>query len=84
MSLKDRISFLTSPAEVDAFLTEVGRIDVEALRFEHQLDALRCRAVVLDQEYTHAVDPLKSFLLEPGEGLSAFTINRTLLDMTQT
>ncbi len=40
-------------AEIDAFLAQVGRIDVEALRLEHQLDALRGGAVVLDQQYAH-------------------------------
>ena len=36
-------------AEVDAFLAEIGHIDVEILGFEHQFDALRRGAVVLDQ-----------------------------------
>ena len=36
-------------AEVDAFLAEVRHVDVEILRLEHQFDALRRRAVVLDQ-----------------------------------
>ena len=40
-------------AEVDAFFAEIGRVDVEALGLEHQLDALRRRAIVLDQQYPH-------------------------------
>jgi len=35
--------------KVDALLTEVRRVDVEALRFEHQLDRLRGGAIVFDQ-----------------------------------
>ena len=41
-------------AEIDAFFAEVGRIDVEALGLEHQLDRLRDGAVVLDQQNAHA------------------------------
>ena len=41
-------------AEIDAFFTEIGRVDVEALGFEHQLDALRGRAVIFNQQYAHA------------------------------
>ena len=36
-------------AEIDAFLAEIRDVDVEILRLEHQFDALRRRAVVLDQ-----------------------------------
>jgi hypothetical protein len=36
-------------AEVDAFLTEIGGVDVEALGFEHQLDGLSGRAVVFNE-----------------------------------
>ena len=43
-------------AEIDAFLAEVGRIDVEVLGLEHQLDALRGGAVVFYQEHAH-VEP---------------------------
>jgi hypothetical protein len=35
-------------AQIDAFFAEIGRIDVEGLGFEHQLDRLCGRAVVLD------------------------------------
>ena len=41
-------------AEIDAFFAEVGRVDVEALGLEHQLDALRGRAVVFNQQNAHA------------------------------
>jgi len=36
-----------------AFLTQVGGVDVESLGLEHQLDALRSCAVILDQQYAH-------------------------------
>ena len=42
-------------AEIDALLAEIGRVDVEPLGLKHQLDALRCRAVVLDQKDPHVV-----------------------------
>ena len=35
-------------AEIDPFLAEIGGVDVEALRFEHQLDRLRGGAIVFD------------------------------------
>ncbi len=41
-------------AEIDPFLAEIGRVDVEALRLEHQLDRLRRGAIVFDQQYAHA------------------------------
>ena len=41
-------------AEVDALLTEIGGVDVEALGLEHQFDRLRCGAVVLNQQNAHA------------------------------
>jgi hypothetical protein len=44
-------------AEVDAFLAEVRRVGVEALRLEHQLDALRHCAVVFDEKYAHVWSP---------------------------
>ena len=36
-------------AEIDAFLAEIRRIDVEILGLEHQLDALRGGAVIFNQ-----------------------------------
>src|SRR3569623_1117828 len=45
-------------AKIDALFAEVRRVHIETFGFEHQFDALRRRAVVLNQEYTHAV-PLK-------------------------
>ena len=36
-------------AQIDALFAEVGRVDVEALRLEHQLDRLRGHAIVFDQ-----------------------------------
>src|SRR5256885_14479530 len=41
-------------SEVDAFFPEVRRIDVETLRFKHQLDRLRDGAVIFYQQYAHA------------------------------
>ena len=40
-------------AEVDALFAEVGSVDVETFRLQHQFDALRGRAVVLNQQDTH-------------------------------
>jgi hypothetical protein len=45
-------------ALIDPFLAKVGRVDVEALRFEHQLDYLRGGAIVFDQQYAHSNSPL--------------------------
>ena len=47
------IMILSGSAEIDAFLAEIGRIDVKAFGLQHQLDALRSSAVVLDQQYAH-------------------------------
>src|SRR5579864_3191021 len=44
-------------AEIEALFPEIGRVDVEALRPEHQLDALRGRRLVLDQQHAHRVFP---------------------------
>src|SRR5207302_7057398 len=41
-------------SEIDAFFSEVRRIDVETLGFEHQLDRLRGRAIVFNQQNAHA------------------------------
>src|SRR5580704_13409961 len=46
-------------AEIDPFFPKVSRIDVEALGLEHQLDRLRCCAVVFDQQYAHANPSLR-------------------------
>src|ERR1700682_3576781 len=40
-------------SEVDAFLTQVGGENIEALRREHEFDALRDGRVVLDQQDPH-------------------------------
>src|SRR5439155_5772961 len=40
--------------EVDAFLSEIRRIDVETLGFKHQLDRLRDGAVIFYQQNAHA------------------------------
>ena len=36
-------------AKVDTLFAEIRRVDVEALGLEHQLNRLRCGAIVLDQ-----------------------------------
>src|SRR6516225_10771537 len=41
-------------SEIDAFLAKIGRVDVEALGFEHQFDRLRDGAVIFYQQYAHA------------------------------
>src|SRR5882757_7577306 len=41
-------------AEIDAFLSEIRRIDVETLGFKHQLDRLRDGAVIFYQQNAHA------------------------------
>jgi hypothetical protein len=52
-------------AQIDAFLAQVGSIDVEPFRLQHQLDALRRCAVVLNQQYAH--QPLLSVPAMPRE-----------------
>ena len=73
---------VTKPAEVDALFAEVRRVHIETFRFEHQLDALRRGAIVLNQEYTHAVFPRNR--VPAGTGRRPFGVNpnRTLLDLT--
>jgi len=40
--------------EIDAFFSEIRRIDVETLGFKHQLDRLRDGAVIFYQQNAHA------------------------------
>src|SRR5580704_18062855 len=40
-------------AEVDTLLTQIRRVDIEALGSEHQLDRLSCGAIILDQQCPH-------------------------------
>jgi hypothetical protein len=44
-------------AEVQAFLAEVGLVDVESLGGEHQLDRLGRRRLVFDQQHAHGQVP---------------------------
>ena len=53
-------------AEIDAFFTQIGRIDVEAFGLEHQLDALCDRAVIFDQKNAHE-KVLSASRAEPGK-----------------
>src|SRR3546814_16926394 len=39
--------------QIEAFLAQIGRIDVEALGGEHRVDRLCGRRLVLDQQYAH-------------------------------
>ena len=41
-------------AEIDCLFAQISREDVEALGFEHQLNRLRGRLVILNQQYAHA------------------------------
>ncbi len=40
-------------AQIEAFLAQVGGLDVERFRAEHQFDGLRGRRLVFDQENVH-------------------------------
>ena len=40
-------------AQIDPLFTEVGRVHVETVRFEHQFDALRCGAIVFYEQNSH-------------------------------
>ena len=46
-------ALIYTPAEIEAFLAKVGRVDVEAFRPQHQLDALGGRRLVFDQQHAH-------------------------------
>src|SRR5690606_4055676 len=52
-------------AEIDTLFTEIGGVDVETFGLQHQLDALRCRAVVLNKEYPHYIPLVMRSMLEP-------------------
>src|SRR6478609_801256 len=41
-------------AEIYAFFAQIGRIDIETLGLQHQLDRLRDGAVIFYQQYAHA------------------------------
>jgi hypothetical protein len=41
-------------SEIDAFFSEVRRVDIETLGLQHQLDRLRDGAVIFYQQYAHA------------------------------
>ena len=40
-------------SQIDAFFAQVGRVNVEILRLQHQFDALGGGAIVFDQKYPH-------------------------------
>src|SRR5215471_18819560 len=44
-------------ADLQAVLAEIGGVDDEVLRLEHQLDALGGARVVLDDQYAHSSSP---------------------------
>ena len=39
--------------ELDRLMAKVGDVGIETLEFQHELEALRYRAVILDDEYAH-------------------------------
>ena len=45
--------------EIEALFAQVRRVDVEAFRPEHQLDALGRRRLVFDQQHAHQRFPLR-------------------------
>ncbi len=45
-------------AQIEAFLTQIGGVDIEALGREHELDRLGGCRLVFDQQYAHWVVPL--------------------------
>src|SRR3546814_16519144 len=52
-------------AEIEAFFTQIGGVDVEPLGREHQLDRLRRCRLVLDQQQEHELVPCCSRLEPP-------------------
>src|SRR5262249_24702725 len=62
-------------AEIDTLLAEVGGIDLEGLRLEHQLNGLSGTAVVLNSQNAHAdLLPPPTFITESmfNKGLTLF------------
>src|ERR1035437_7893254 len=57
-------------AEIDPLFTEVGGVEVEALGFEHQLDGMSGRAVILNQQYAHASPFRRDYRLKVGKPIS--------------
>ena len=57
-------------SEVDALFAQVRRVDVEALGLEHQIDALRHRAIVFYQQDSHrSAAPRKALVRAPARGV---------------
>jgi len=54
VQIKEEDVVVVDLAEIDAFFAEIGRVDVKALGFRHQLDRLRGGAIVFNQQYAHA------------------------------
>ena len=64
--------------EIEAFLAQIGRVDVEPFRPEHQLDALGGRRFVLDQQHSHRnFPPFRPRALRSLNGLEA-VINHSM------
>src|ERR1035437_6375960 len=57
-------------AEIDALFAEVRRVNVETLGFEHQLDGMSGRAVILNQQYAHASPFRRDHRLKVGKPIS--------------
>jgi hypothetical protein len=48
-------------AQIDAFFTQVGRLDIKAFRLEHQFDALGRGVIVFNQQDAHSCPSRQSF-----------------------
>lgn len=49
-------------AEIEALLAQVGRVDIEPLGTQHQLEGTRDRSVVFDQQNPHAMSYVDSLV----------------------
>jgi hypothetical protein len=59
--------------EIDTLFAEIGCVNVEAFGLQHQLDALRGSAVVLDQKHAHKIIP-STASVEAGNPHLRFTL----------
>jgi hypothetical protein len=57
VEIKQNDIVIVELSEINTFLAEVGRIDVEAFGLQHQFDRPRRRGVVLNQQNAHAKPP---------------------------
>ena len=52
-------------AQIDAFFTQIGGVDVEALGLEHEFDALRGRMIIFDKQDAHSCPSRQSLTVIP-------------------